>query len=260
MKQILVLSLFLYKSMLKQKSTTLFVLISLGLLVITYFISDVNIASRFKLFEDVLLSSQMLMLHMAAFFYAYDYLQKERIGGIFILPFSTGIKRPIYFLGTWFSLVAIVMLLTVVFLLIDIIFLFFVESTIEMILVWQIILYMFSSIILLSLVLMFSQFVSMMNAMIYSAIVFMIGTSLDEIYYYAYIISEDVVVQKIVSILYYALPNFSYFDYQTKVVNRVELDLASFYIEPIVYFSVIVSMILSIAYFKFSRRVLKVGE
>ena len=258
--QILVIRSFLSRSLLKQKSTLLFIIISLALLVTTYLISDVNIAARYKLFEDVLLSSQMFILHMAAFFYAFDYLQKERIGGIFILPFSTGISRLTYYMGVWLALVSVVALLTLIFIGIDIGFLFLVEGAFVGEILWQIVLYFISSVILLSLVLMFSQYVSIMNAMVYSSIFFMVGNALDEIYYYAYVIKEDATLEKMASVMYYFLPNFSYFDFQTRVVSRIDLCVSVFYLQPLIYGSLIVAIILGIGYFKFSKRVLKVGE
>ena len=260
LNKIKVLGKFLFLSLLKLKATQLFAVLSVAILVLSWSVSDINIASKYKLFEDILLTSQMFMLHTAALFYTFEYLQKERFGGIMIVPFSTGIHRSEYIFSIMAALATLLFFLGTIFLLIDTMFLWVIEVDVNYMVLWQLFLYLISAILLSAFILLFSQFVSTMNAVIYALTIFIIGNALDEVYYYSLYMQDQDSVKNMALFLFYAFPNFSIFDLQAIVVNRVEFDLFEVFARPIIHSSILYVMVSSLMLWKFNTRVLRVGE
>ena len=253
------LSTFFMRSLLKQKASYVLVILVVLMLVLAYMASDINIGKTYKLFEDLLLGSQMFLLHLMAIFYAFEFLQKERLNGLFILPLSTSLNRRAYLLAVFLAQLELIGLLGVIFIGIDVIALWLVEGSVAGIVLLQVLLYVLSAMLLSFLVLMLSQYVSIMNSMIYAVTLFMIGGGLDELYVYVFYMHPELELQTMTNFLYYGFINFSLFDMQSIVVNRSIFESHKV-IEPMVYFFILSVILFSLASMKFSKRVLKTGE
>jgi len=260
MKQVIALAIFFFKSFVKLKSTYILVFVALFSLILSFFLSDIDIGKQYKLFEDFFLTTQMFILHVAAFFYGYEYIQKERISGVFILPLATGLSRRSYLLSVILGQLFVLGSIFSALILIDSVALILLEGSVTFSLLWQLTLYFLSSLIIIMLIILFSQFVSSMNSMIYALIFFVVGNSLDELYVYAYYVSKNSVLQLVSDISVYIIPNFSIFDKQGIVVNRSDVDSFYLYGEPLIYLVLAVSILFFITNLKLSNRVLKVGE
>lgn len=259
LKKVHALSSFYMQSMLKQKASYIFVILTLVILVLSWLSSDLNIGKKYKLFEDLMLTSQMFLLHLAAIFYAFEMLQKERLSGSFVLPLSTHISRRTYLFASFLAMTKLLLLLMSIFMLIDAVVLFIVESEIVWLVLFQLFLYTLSAILVVYLILMFAQYVSIMNALIYALTLFVIGGALDELYRYVFYLHPDESLQPLVTVLYYAVTNFSLFDIQSFVVNRSVFE-TRILIEPVIYFFIMATLVFYVATIKFEKRVLKVGE
>lgn len=260
MRKILSIVKFFSKSLFKEKATVLFIILAILMLVIALGISDIDIARKYKLLEDVLLTSQMFLLHIAAIFYTFEFLQKERSLGLFVLPLSTGFNRKSYLTAVFLTIAFMVFSIFVSFFIIDTALLYILEKTFVFEVLWQLFLYALSSIILSFLIIMFSNFVSLMNSLIYSVALFFIGNGLDEFYIYSHYVKEDSFLKVISNILYYIFPNFSIFDKQSIVVNRGYIEISEFFGYPIIYTVLISLIIFSISCLKYQKRVLRFGE
>lgn len=260
MRKIASLIKFFSKSMLKERATTIFIILALIMITVALTLSDINIARRFKLLEDILLTSQMFLLHIAALFYSFDFLQKEKNLGLFVLPLSTGISRKSYLLSIFLTLFFMITTIFLSFLIIDFILLFVLEGIFAYKVLWQLFLYMLSATLLSFFIIFFSNFVSVMNSIIYSVALFFIGNGIDEFYVYANFIKKDPTLEKISAIFYYILPNFSIFDKQALVVNRAFIDFKEFFIYPTVYFILLAILLFLISSIRYEKRVLRFGE
>ncbi|WP_200762664.1 hypothetical protein [Nitrosophilus alvini] len=260
MKKIFSLTSFFSKSLLKEKATILFVLLAVIMIVIALGISDIDIARKYKLLEDVLLTSQMFLIHIAALFYTFDFLQKEKALGLFVLPLSTGLSRQRYLFSVFLTLLLMIFTIFVSFFLIDAVLLWVLEGAFAYEVLWQLFLYTLSAVILSFSIVMFSNFVSLMNSVIYSVALFFVGNGLDEFYVYAHYIKKSPFLEKISEILYFTVPNFSLFDKQGIVVNRALIDAKEFFLYPTVYFVILSLLFFVIALLKYQKRVLRFGE
>lgn len=260
-KKIFALASFFAKSLFKQKATTLFVVLALVMFAIALAVSDIDIARRFKLLEDVLLTSQMFLLHIAGLFYGFELLQKDKNGGIFVLPLSTALRRSCYMASLFLALSIMVLWLFLAFFLVDALLLYAIEGELAMLVLWQLFLFALSAVLLAFLALLFSQFVSIMNATIYAVSLFLLGSGLDELYLYAHgVLKEPGLLKPLSEILFYILPNFSLFDLQGIVVNRASFDSWRLFLFPPLYFVALVGVLFVITVIKYNKRVLKVGE
>lgn len=260
MKKIIALTQFYSKSLLKQKATQLMVLLTVLFIGVSFLVSDINIATRFKLFEDVLLTSQMLLLHMSALFYTFEFLQNERLGGLYVLPLSTSMSRFQYLISVFLMIKMVLVMFLGVLLIVDSAVLYLLEGTIRFEVLWQLFLYFLSAQLLAFLIVMFSQYVSIMNSMIYALTLYFMGNALDELYYYAYTWKNNVLLQNIYDVLIYVVPNFSIFDKQGLVVNNSVYDTSEMYFEPLLYIIISVVIVFNIALYKFKRKALRLGE
>jgi len=260
MQAIFALSIFYLKMLLKQRATQLMIVLAIVLNVVAWLLSDVNIAQRFKLFEDVLLASQLFLLHLLALFYVFEFLQKERIGGMFILPIASGVSRKSYLLAQFLTLFLVVAIFLGALLLIDGVSLLLIESSWRLAVLWQLALYGMSAYFLALLVVVLSYYVSVMNAIIYAIALYFLGNGLDELYAFAFHYHVDALMQKLYYLLIYIIPNFSLFDHSGAVVNRADLPLFSFVIHPLLYAMALGVVLFFIGWWKFSKKALKVGS
>lgn len=259
LKIIQALAQFFMRSLLNQKTSYLLVILVLLMLVLAFLASDINIGKSHKLFEDLLLSSQMFVLHIMAFFYSFEFLQKERLNGLFILPLSTSLSRCSYLFSVFLAQLELIGLLGMLFIGIDILALWLVEGSIAWMVVLQVALYILSAMLLSFLIIMLSQYVSIMNSMIYAVTLFIIGGGLDELYVYVFYMHPELGLETMTKVLYYGFINFSFFDIQSVVVNRSVFE-SSRVIEPFIYFFIVTVIMFSLANMKFAKRVLKTGE
>lgn len=253
------LTWFFMRSLLKQKASYVLVILVVLVIVLAYAASDINIGKTYKLFEDLLLGSQMFVLHVMALFYAFEFLQKERLNGLFILPLSTALSRRAYLMAVFGAQAKLIVLLGTLFMVIDAFSLWLVEGEIVGMVLVQVALYMLSAMLLGFLVLMFSQYVSIMNSMIYGVTFFVIGGGLDELYIYVFEMHPELNLQTLTLIIYYGFVNFSLFDIQSVVVNRSVFESYRI-IEPLIYMVIMSKIVFFLALFKFQKRVLKTGE
>ena len=214
MIKILSLAKFFSKSLFKEKATLLFIILAIIMIIIALSLSDIDIARKYKLLEDVLLTSQMFLLHIAAIFYIFEFLQKERTLGLFVLPLSTNLKRRDYLISIFLTISFMIFSIFLSFFIIDSLLLFVLEKEFLLEVLWQLFLYTLSSVILSFLIIMFSNYVSLMNSLIYSVALFFIGNGLDEFYIYSHYVKKESFLQTLSSIFYYIFPNFSIFDKQ----------------------------------------------
>lgn len=260
MRAIFYIVKFYAKSLFKHRATLLFLLLAALMLIVAFLLSDVNIAVRHKLFEDVLLSSQMFLLHLAAVFYAFDLFSRDRVQGLFVLPLASGVKRELYAISLMGTVIFMVAWLLLLFLGIDSLMLFLLEGTVPAIILWQLMLYLFSAVLLIVLIYCMSQLVAVMNAVIYGLMFFMIGSGLDELYLFAQKMQEDVSVQILAKFLYYVLPNFSHFDIQSLAVNRTFTEWYTVYLFPVLYFVGYTGVLMAIALHQYRKKALSVGN
>ncbi len=260
MRKVISLVKFFSKSLLKERATILFILLAVIMIIIALSLSDIDIARKYKLLEDVLLTSQMFLLHIAALFYTFDFLQKEKSLGLFVLPLSTGLSRKKYLFSIFLTISFMIITIFFAFFVIDAILLFILEKSFVYLFLWQLFLYALSSMLLAFLIIAFSNFVSIMNSVIYSVALFFIGNGVDEFYIYAKYIKKDIFLTKVANVFYYVIPNFSIFDKQAKVVNRALIENSTFFYYPIIYFLIISILIFFITYIKYQKRVLRFGE
>lgn len=260
MRKVLSLVRFFSKSLLKERATLLFVLLAIIMIVVALSLSSIDIARRYKLLEDVLLTSQMFLLHIAAIFYSFDFLQKEKSLGLFVLPLSTGLSRRSYLISIFLTIAFMTFIIFLSFFIIDSLLLLVIEKVFAYQVLWQLFLYTLSAIVLSFFIIALSNFVSIMNSVIYSVALFFIGNGLDEFYIYAKYIKKDLVLTKIALFLDYVLPNFSIFDKQAIVVNRALIENSAFFFYPVIYFLILSILIFSIANIKYQKKVLRLGE
>lgn len=256
----LALARFFMTSFIKQKSTMLFGVLAVALIVLSYSVSDINIAKKYKLFEDLVMLSQGFLLHLAAFFYTFEFLQKERSVGIFVLPLATQMSRRSYLFSVVLALFGMLILLGSLLIGIDLLMLFFIEDKVHFLVLWQLLLFIFSASLLVILMVLFSQFVSVMNSVIYAVIFYLLGNGLDELYYYAYYLKPQEWMQHIYCVIIYLIPNFSLFDKQGMIVNHAHYENFDLFFAPLIYWIIACMILFAIASLKFEKRALKVGQ
>lgn len=93
MSKIVTLSFLLAKSLYREKASYLFAVIAGMIMFIALGLSGTNIGAKYKLFEDILLTSQGYLFIIAALFYAFSQVSRDRNLGVFVLPLANGVKR-----------------------------------------------------------------------------------------------------------------------------------------------------------------------
>ena len=91
-------------SLLRQKITSFFLITTIFLIGIGTLMSTVDIGIRFRLFENILLASQTLLIHLFAWIYTFEQWRKEFSQNLFVLPLSTDISRFQYLVGRYLVL------------------------------------------------------------------------------------------------------------------------------------------------------------
>ncbi len=257
-RRILALTLFITHSLLKERANYLLLFFAALSAALALSISHVDIALRFKLFEDLLLSSQNLLLLIATLFYTFTLLQKERDMGLFMIPLSLGVSRFEYEVALFKSIASIIFALFAVFFAFDIVLLYGVEGEVRWAILLQLLLYSLGSIMLGFSIITISRFVSVMNASLYGVVLYLIGNALDELIVYA-AKSGDSWFMTLSNILYVLLPNYSLFDIQSLVVNNLEVDSVMVW-KVLGYFVFYSYFLVFISFMRFAKKALKVGH
>jgi hypothetical protein len=257
-RRILALTLFITSSLFKERANYLLLFFAALSSLLTLSISSVDIAMRFKLFEDLLLSSQNALLIVASLFYTFTLLQKERDMGLFIITLSSGVSRFEYEVAIFKSIGSTLFALFLIFFAFDVVLLFGVEGELRWSILLQLLLYSCGSMMLGFTIIAFSRFVSVMNASLYGVILYIIGNALDELLVYA-TKSGDIVFAFIADVLYIVLPNYSLFDIQSLVVNHADID-GMMVAKVFGYFVLYSWFLLFVSFMRFKNKALKVGH
>lgn len=200
---------------------TLFLIILMALFtLLCLVISNVEEGLRVRLFENLILSGQTLLLYGLAWLYSFEVLRREQSDLLFMLPLSTGIQRSDYLIGRFIGLSLLITVYGGCFVLLDTLLLWWLEGA----LVWQpqmqILIITCSAILAAALVFCFGVFSSAFSAVIYSLLFWLIGHGLDELYLFAEQ-KLSALAQTVSRMIYYLLPNFSFTDLTTLVLNRL---------------------------------------
>lgn len=257
-RRILALTLFITHSLFKERANYLLLFFAVLSAVIALSISHVDIALRFKLFEDLLLSSQNALIVIASLFYTFTLLQKERDMGLFIIPLALGVSRFEYEIALFKSIAFTIFALFAVFFAFDVVLLYGIEGEIRWAVLLQLFLYSLGSILLGFSIITISRFVSVMNASLYGVILYIIGNALDELIVYA-TKTTDTWFIALSEMLFVVLPNYSLFDIQSLVVNHALLD-GWMVLKVIGYFLLYSYFLVFVSFMRFRQKALKVGD
>ena len=257
-KRIVALTLFITSSLFKERANYLLLFFAGLSALLALSISHVDIALRFKLFEDLLLSSQNALLVIASLFYTFTLLQKERDMGLFIMPLSSGVSRFEYEIALFKSIALTLFVLFAVFFAFDLVLLLGIEGEIRWAVLLQLLLYSCGATMLGFTIITLSRFVSVMNASLYGVILYMIGNALDELLLFASKNGGDVFVS-LANFLYVALPNYSLFDIQSLVVNHADID-GMMVAKVLGYFVFYSYFLVLVSFMRFKNKALKVGH
>lgn len=243
-------SIFILKSLLGERATGLFLVLASIFLVLSLSLSDINIAVKYRLLEDALLASEGFILLLAAVFYPFLVMEKERKGGLFVFTLL-GYSRGGYLLSLFCALFVLLLGIFGVFFAFDFAFLSVFAEGMKAEFATKLFFGTLSSILLSFTTLTLARYVSNTNAVIYAIFIFFIGSGADELMLYAAEAGSGV---KLISyVVYYVLPNFSFFDpLATDTIGRKDVFAT-------LYFCVYGALLYFAAYTKFKKEALKVG-
>jgi len=243
-------SKFILKSLLSERATGLFLVIAAIFLTLSLSLSDINIAVKYRLLKDALLASEGFVMLLAAVFYPFLLMEKERKGGLFVFALL-GYDRGGYLLSLFAAIFALTAAISAVFFAFDFAFLSIFADGIKAEFAVKLFLYAPSSALLSFLILTLSRYVSNTNAIIYAIFLFFIGSGADELALYAK--EGGALLQAVSYAVYYLLPNFSFFDPSSTDTSGNNLIFAS------LYFAIYGALLYFAAYYKFKKEALKVG-
>ena len=252
---IIALSRFLAAGLLRQKAVRGIVVFALAFLGVALALGPVDLGAPFKLFEDLLLSTQTGLLHVAALLFAHTLVHKEKPGGVFVLPLSTSLGRGGYLASQYLALGAGTFLAFAALLAVDLAALFLVEGSFRPPVLWQLFLSTLSAGLLGFLFLTLARFVSPMNGFLYALALFAVGSGSDEFLLFA-AREGDALLRGIAAGVYYLLPNFSFFDHTGPVVNRSGTDPFAFILFPLLYFVAYGTLLFAAARAKLEKKAL----
>lgn len=242
---IISLTTLFFKASIKTKTVILFFIVAILSIAISSSLSGINMGDgNNRLFVDSTIFIQSSILTVVAIFFALNYMEREKRGGIFIIPLSSGISRKIYFLSIIISQASILITIFLTFLIINFLYIFIFE--IDFLIIYKLILNLLSSIILSTLLITIAQYVNSFKAVIYTILIYFIGNGLDELYIYSFQLKPDETLQIIYQIISNIIPNFYIFD-------NDNISIYSIY-----HFLTQILILSILGYIKFKTRVLKV--
>lgn len=242
---------FILKSLLSERATGLFLVLSVIFLTLSLSLSDINIAVKYRLLEDALSASQSFIMTILAIFYAFLAMEKERKGGLFVFALTGGNTRGEYLLSQFAAILSLILIVFTVFFVVDFVFLSLLGGGMSMEFFYKLLLTALSSSLLGFLTLTLARFVSNTNAIIYAIFLFFIGNGADELVLYAQ--DKNIAVEILTHIVYYVLPNFSFFD-PLAVNTAFSKELFA-----VLYFALYSVVLFFAAFFRFKKEVLRVG-
>lgn len=231
--KITVLAITTFRSCKRQKITT-FLLIIIGLsIALGLLMSTVDIGIRFRLFENILISTQIMVIHGLAWIYAFEVMRRETYCGLFVLPLSTSLKRHHYILGKFIGINMIIGLFCLLMVFLDFTLLSIIEHQFRLPILWQIILSFFSAFMTVSLFYFFSTITSAVQALLYTISCWFIGHGLDELYLF---VTQNALetIKPLIYALYLIFPNFSFFDMTSEVLATQTLNQQQVFF-PVIY-------------------------
>jgi hypothetical protein len=234
------------KTALREKLSPLFLSLALLSTLLSLTLSGVDIGEDGRLFRDITLLFQGTLLHIVAIFYSINYLNKERRGGVFIFPLSSGVDRGVYLLSVNLSIIFIISTLSLSFLFFDLLTALFLEYTLSIL--FSLSLLTLSASLLSTILIALAQYVSPFKALIYTIAIFIVGNGLDELYFYAYKLEPDQTLQTVFEVSSIIFPNFYLFD-SNEVVFK-----------PVAHFTLEATIFFLIGYLSFRGRVLRVED
>lgn len=212
--------------MLRQPVSGFFVALLFLISALSWLLSDINIGEPGRLFENILLSAQALFLHLLVWVYGFEVVRRETSQGLFVLPLSTGLSRSIYWLGRYAGICMMLALFTFVLILVDSLLMFVTQEGVNTILLLQVMLFMVSTWMTLAILMLFATFTSPFSAMLYAILIWVIGHGWDELYLLM-IEHQSGIALQVTKIAYVFLPNFSFFDLTTRVLNGLPVDISN---------------------------------
>lgn len=243
-----------FTSLLRNRLTAFLLSLMLLFTLLCLVISTVDAGIRFRLFENLMLSGQTLLLYGFAWLYSFEVLRREQSELLFMLPLSTGISRTSYLVGRFMGLALVILALGICFILLDTILIFWLEKTFVWQLLIQILITTFGAILAAAIVFCFGVFTPAFSAVIYSLLFWLIGHGLDELYLFAEQ-QMSAFAQTSTKVFYYLLPNFSLTDLSTVALNRMP-STSWDWIFPIVYSLGYSALLLTIASIIYQRKAL----
>jgi ABC-type transport system involved in multi-copper enzyme maturation permease subunit len=242
---------FILKSLLSERATGLFLVLSVIFLTLSLSLSDINIAVKYRLLEDALSASQSFIMTIFAIFYAFSAMEKERKGGLFVFVLAGGNTRGEYLLSQFAALFSLVLIVFCAFFVVDFVFLGLLGGGMGVEFFYKLLFSSLASSLLGFLTLTLARFVSNTNAIIYAIFLFFIGSGADELALYAQ--DKNMGIGILTHIVYYVLPNFSFFD-PLAVNTAFSKELFA-----VLYFVLYSAVLFFAAFYRFKKEVLKVG-
>ncbi len=249
--RVVALAKFILKSLLSERATGLFLVLASIFLVLSLSLSDINIAVKYRLLEDALSASQNFIMTLAAIFYAFLAMEKERKGGLFVFALAGGNHRSEYLLSQFAAILFLILIVFGAFFVVDFAFLSLFADGMSAQFFYKLLFAALASSLLGFLTLTLARFVSNTNAVIYAIFLFFIGNGADELMLYSQ--GKSMALGVLTDIIYYALPNFSFFD-MLAVNTAFSKELFA-----VLYFAIYSAILYFGAFFRFKKEVLRVG-
>ncbi len=243
---------FILKSLLGERATGLFLVLAIIFLTLSLSLSDINIAVKYRLLEDALNASQSFIMTLSAIFYAFLAMEKERKGGIFVFASFGANGRTNYLLSQFAAVLTLILIVFFAFFVVDFAFLTIFADGMSMKFFYKLLFAALASSLLGFLTLTLARFVSNTNGVIYAIFLFFIGSGADELALYA-ADSKNFALDAVAFLVYFGLPNFSFFD-PLAVSGAFAKELFAPF-----YFVLYSSLLFFAAFYRFKKEVLRVG-
>lgn len=241
-------------SLLRNKLTTFLLSLMVLFTLLCLVISTVDAGVRFRLFENLMLSGQALLLYGFAWLYSFEILRREQSDLLFMLPLSSGISRSNYLIGRFIGMASIILVLGGCFVLLDTLLILWLEKAFVWQPLMQIVITTFGAILAAAIVFCFGVVTPAFSAVIYSLLFWLIGHGLDELYLFAEQ-KMSAAAQITTKVFYYLLPNFSLTDLSSIALNRLPASSWD-WIFPIIYSLGYSTLLLIIASLLYQRKAL----